>query len=143
MKLYHGSKDRLEYLEPRQASSDVVVPEGELRRGIYLTPDYGFAVAMAARPENSRTDVDEKTMKITFERPELFDPESDIFIYSFDSEELPTDNVQYIDEWQYVVTDIARLVPDTAEQAKASKVLEYYEITNWRERETPTEMKFR
>ena len=79
MKLYHGSKYKLDRLESRQAGKgDVEVPENELLDGIYLTPDYGFAVAMAARPENSVTTIDNNEHKITFEKPELFKPERDM-----------------------------------------------------------------
>ena len=149
MLLYHGSKKRLEYLESRQASGEPEegkVHPDELLQGIYLTPDYGFAVAMAARPDGA-TEIDDEAREITFEKPESFDPESDIFIYSFDPARIPAENLKHIDKWQSVVTGIHELRPDSTEQTKARKVLDYYKILNWEEkelnRETSSGIKFR
>jgi len=136
MKLYHGSKTRLDYLESRQASrGNVEVPADELLQGIYLSSDYAVAVAMAARPENSVTEINDETHEVTFEHPESFRPDEDIFIYEFDSENISVGNLKKLehDSWQYVVTDIDQLIPENIETAKARKVMEYYTLINWRE----------
>ena len=150
MKLYHGSKLRLVFLVNKQATGEVIegkVVADELLNGIYLTPDYGFAVAMAARPEGGATEIDDEARKITFEDPGSFDPERDIFIYSFDSESLASENVKHIDKWQTVVVGVKELRPESVEQMKARKVLEYYELVNWKGKEPGQEitggMKFR
>lgn len=136
MKLYHGSKNRLDRLEPRQASTESSgIPAGELLHGIYLTPDYGFAVAAAARPENSRTDIDEETKTMTFSNPENFRPDENIYIHSIDSENIPSDKLKQIDERQYVVLGEDFIEPEEIEETKARRVLDFYEITNWREGE--------
>ncbi len=140
MKLYHGSKQRLDRIESRHANKgDVEVPEDELLNGIYLTPNYGFAVAMAIRPENSSISIDEKKAQITFEKPELFQPAEDIFIYTFDSTHIPAENLKYVDEFQLVVLGMDALIPEEVSEAKASKVLDYYELTNWKQNNEPTQ----
>ncbi len=151
MKLYHGSKIRLDYLESRQASrGDVEVPVDELLNGIYLSSDYAVAVAMAARPENSVTEINDETQEITFEHPELFCPDEDVFIYEFDSANIPGGNLKKLegDSWQYVVTNVERLIPENIEFAKARKVMEYYTLLNWNEsregdEEVSREIRFR
>jgi hypothetical protein len=134
MKLYHGSKHKIDHLEKRQAvKGEVDVPEEELLNGIYLTPDYGFAIAMAARPENSSTTLDNGEHKMTFEKPELFKPEENIFIYTIDTSGIPDENLKYIDALQYVVLGIDQIPVSEPEILKAKEVLKYYEITNWKE----------
>lgn len=132
----------MDALVNKQATGEVIegkVVADELLDGIYLTPDYGFAVAMAARPDGA-TEIDDDERKITFEKPGSFDPESDIFIYGFDSESLPPESIKYIDKWQAVVVGVKELYPKSTEQAKARKVLEYYELMNWTEKESRQEM---
>ncbi|MBU0613190.1 hypothetical protein KKB10_04185 [Patescibacteria group bacterium] len=54
MKLYHGSKNsNLKTIRKQQAGAGegIDVPKDELLEAIYLTPDYGFALACAARPD--------------------------------------------------------------------------------------------
>ncbi len=51
MKLYHGSKVKSKQLERKQAQKgESGVLEDELLNAIYLTPDYGRAVAMGSFP---------------------------------------------------------------------------------------------
>lgn len=106
MKLYHGSRFDLKKLNNKQAekAEDLTdVPEEELQDGIYLSPDYGFALAMGTRlPGITEVGNDDKTIK--FEHPELFDPESNIFMYTFDSDKIPTENIEleYIDKLHYI-----------------------------------------
>ncbi len=87
---------------------------------------------MAARPEGGTT-LDEKNHTVTFEKPELFNPEEDLYIYVFDSENIPAQNLTHVDELQYVVTGINHLSFDNIEAIKARKILEYYELKNWQE----------
>lgn len=137
MKLYHGSKNKIEYLEKRQAQKGSVdVPRDELLDAIYLTPDYGFAVAMAARPDGE-TVIDDAKHTITFEKPELFNPEEDVFIYSIESEEFSGENLKYVDGLQYAITGIDRIPFSSSETIKARKLLDYYELTNWKENNEP------
>lgn len=135
MKLYHGSKHKIDTLESRQAkNNDVAVPEKELLDGIYFTPDYGFALAIAAtRAENSGITINNGEHKITLGRPDLFKPDEDVFIYSIDSDQIPEENLEYVDELQYVVLGISQIKPSETEIVKARKVLDYYELTNWKE----------
>ncbi len=100
MKLYHGSKYKLDKLESRQASSVADVPEKELLDAIYLTPDYAFAIAVAARPEGA-TNIDNEAKTIEFERPDKFDPRSEIYIYVFDSDKIFAKNLVRVDERQF------------------------------------------
>ena len=55
MKLFHASKHKFDIIERRQAqhpeADEFDVPGGELQNKIYLTPDLGFALAMAAGPD--------------------------------------------------------------------------------------------
>ena len=134
MILYHGSRLNLEKLEKRQAKSpNAEVPKGELQDAIYLTSDYGSAVAMAARPDGITT-IDNTDKTIEFEKPEDFDPEADIYIYSVDSQDIPEELLDQVDELQY-----AALVPELAQKAKekrkARDVMEFYELINWKEKD--------
>lgn len=132
MKLYHASTHKLSSLKPQQATKGSVdVPEAELQNGIYLTPQYDFALAMGSRPENSGTQLDEVTRKITFEKPELFDPNKEVFIYVVETDLLPIENVKYIDENQYIIKGLPEVIPNEVQKVKAEEVLKYYELTNW------------
>jgi len=55
MKLFHASKHKFDIIERRQAqhpeADEFDVPGGELQNKIYLTPDLGFALAMAVGPD--------------------------------------------------------------------------------------------
>ncbi len=132
MKLYHASTQELASLKPQQATKGSVdVPETELQNGVYLTPHYDFALAMGSRPENSGTRLDEVERKITFEKPELFDPNKEVFIYVVETDLLPKENVEYIDENQYIIKGLAEVIPNEVQKVKAEEILKYYELTNW------------
>jgi hypothetical protein len=132
MKLYHASTHELSSLKSQQATKGSVdVPEAELQNGIYLTPHYDFALAMGSRPENSGTQLDEVTRKITFEKPELFDPNKEVFIYVVETDSLPIENVKYIDENQYIIKGLPEVIPNEVQKVKAEEVFKYYELTNW------------
>ncbi|EKE18481.1 MAG: hypothetical protein ACD_9C00322G0003 [uncultured bacterium] len=133
MKLYHGSKNKLDTVERRQAGNpkNLDVPEKELLNAIYLTPNYGFALACAARP-NGLTRMDSKNMTIEFGSPELFDPEEDVYVYEFDIENIPKEKVIYVDDLQYAV-DADELRVSNKFSHKAKDVQEYYEIKELKE----------
>jgi len=135
MKLYHGSKYNLEAekLINKQATNGTFknVPEEELQDGIYLTPDYGFAVAMAVRPHGG-TRIDDG--KISFENEELFNPDQNVFIYVFDTEEeqFKDKKLEYHNKDEYMVKGENKLVPSSIEIIKASEVFKYYEQAKWK-----------
>ena len=146
MKLYHGSRYNLEKIQNKQATKPKDlngIPDKELQDGIYLSPDYGFALAMASRP-NGISHIEDSNKTITFEKPELFNPDNEVFIYTFDSEKIPTENLEYIDKLQYVVTGENELIPIQKENLQARELLKYYKITNWSEnKEITTESKIK
>ena len=132
MKLYHGSKALISSLKPQQAQrGEVDVPEQELLNAVYLTPSYEFALAMASRPENSVTHIDGR--QITFEKPEYFKPDEDIYIYTVDSNTIPEQNLKSIDELQYAITGLDEVPILELKKTKSRELLEFYELTNWSE----------
>lgn len=135
MKLYHGSRYDGEKINNHQAAKgeDLIdIPEKELQDGIYLSPNYGFALAMGAKI-SGYTEVGDDDKTIKFEHPELFDPDSNIFMYTFDSDKIPTENLEYIDDLHYIVKGIKELTPIGKESIKARELLKYYELVNWKE----------
>lgn len=137
MKLYHGSKTKLNHLEPRQAQkADYIdVPENELLKAIYLTPHYDFALACAARPEGVTT-IDQKNKKITFEDPTLFGPEREVFVYEIeiDLESIPQENIEIGEDDQYIIKNFSELTIDNRFTHQARDIQKYYELTNWQEK---------
>jgi hypothetical protein len=132
MKLYHGSKGNFEYLKRQQAQSFVEVPQDEVLNVIYLTPDYGRALAMGCCPNGENNFVDEEH-KITFENPHLFDPDESIYIYVVDSETIPKDKIKLGENGFDYVVDIDKIIPEQIIQTKAREVLKYHELVNWKE----------
>ena len=108
------------------AGEGISVPQDELLNGIYLTPDLGFAIAIASMP-NGVANIDEEKKTIEFENPDLFDPQKEIFIYSFDSEKIPG-NIKRVDEQQYVVLDADEIIPESSISYLAKEVSKYYRI---------------
>ena len=143
MKLYHGTNKKLERLENRQASNGSFenVPEEELQDGIYLTPNYGFAVAMGVRPQGG-TRIDNN--KISFEHEELFDPDQNVYIYVFDTEEEQFKDkvLEYHNKNEYMIKGKSELIPSKMEIIKASEVFKYYELGKWANEIKP-EQKFK
>lgn len=133
MILYHGSSHRLTSLGRRQAQKGegMNVPEKELLNAIYLTPDYGFAVAMGSMPEGAANINDEKKT-IEFENPQLFNPEKEIFIYKVDTTDIPAENLIEVDERQYAIINTDEIKPSSVQELKAEEVLKHYELTNWK-----------
>lgn len=141
MKLYHGSKDKFEKIERRQAMTDksVQVPESELQNKIYFTPDIGFALAMAVRPKGI-THVDNGY--ISFENIDDFDPECTIYVYEIESESIEEDLVEQVDNEQFAV-DMDYVRPAVTHEFKAKDVFEYYELSEWvHPNEQESEFKF-
>lgn len=139
MILYHGSKENVEKLEKRQASSPYTeVPEDEKQKAIYWTPDYEYSIAMAARPKGV-TLINNEEKTIEFEKPEGFNPETDIYIYAVDSEDIPKeflkevrDNNGEIDKLQFSVL-LDEIKPKSKEKMKAREVMKYFKLLNWKE----------
>ena len=147
MLLYHGSsKPETPTLKKNQASTDgkVPVPEGELLDAVYLTPNLEFAIAVAAMPEGG-ADIDDEKRTIEFEKPELFDPKREIFVYEIDTNKIPEENLRQIDEKQYAVVGIDEIKPDNVRRFKGEEVLKYYDLINWENerREANREIRFR
>lgn len=136
MKLYHGSKNgELTVIKKMQATAGegVEVPKDELLEAIYLTPDYGFALAMAARPEGL-THIDhgidgKKGIMDLKNAEEDFDPEKIVYVYELD---VPDNHARAIDELQYVVENINELTPTKRITHRAGDVEQYYELINVR-----------
>lgn len=133
MKLYHGSRKKLDSLKPQQAGAaeGLNVPEEELLEAIYLTPDYSFALACAVRPEGVTHINDDQT--IEFQNPELYNPEDEIYIYEIDSEKIPQEHMKEIDDQQIAVVDMPELIPEAVQELKAGEIEKYYEIREFRE----------
>jgi hypothetical protein len=132
MLLYHGSKQLLTELKPQQAASKDpgAVPADELLHAIYFTPEFKFTLAMGARPEGV-TNIDND--KITFENPELFDTNEEIYVYEITSSEIPAANLKKVDNRQYAVIGLENLKGLAYKVYRAGELLKYYELTNWKE----------
>ncbi len=133
MKLYHGSKSQFKQLERKQAQKgDSEVPEDELLNAIYLTPDYGRAIAMGSFPQGNNS-IDEQNHTITFGNPHLFDPNQDVYVYVIDSEKISSDNLKLGDNgYDYIVNE-DKIIPSEIKKIKAREVLNFFKITNWQE----------
>ena len=103
------------------------MPDGELLNAIYLTPDFGSAVAIAAKT-GGLTVIDDEKHTIVFERPEDFDPDREIYIYEIDASQIPKENIKYVDERQVAVTEMEKITPLNVQELKAREILKYYTI---------------
>jgi hypothetical protein len=132
MKLYHGSPNQFDSIHSSQAQrgEGMEVPEQELLNGIYLTPDYGFALAVGAKPYGA-THINDEMKEIEFGHPELFDPNKKVFIYEIDSKKIPQELLKQIDDNQFVVTGINELKPDSVKETTAKELLEFYKIKDF------------
>jgi hypothetical protein len=130
--LYHGSAKKLNTLKRSQArvSEGASVPEDELLDAIYLTSDVGFAIAAAARPSEGMIRVGEQGGKktIEFERPDLFDPNKEIFIYEVDETKIPEGRIRQIDHHQWIINDLDEIKPESVQNLLAGEVLKYFEL---------------
>ena len=129
MKLYHASKHTFAVLKRNQVEvpDDVVVPDAELQNKIYLTPDIGFAIALAAGPSGMTS---LKDGCISFENFVQFDPECPVYVYVVESDSIPADLIQTVDGEQ-VAVDLDELKPDTVQEFLAKDVFGYYKLTDW------------
>lgn len=134
MKLYHGSKSNLVSIRKNQAAAGegVEVPADELLDAIYLTPDYGFALACAARPRGV-TQIDHDKNTIIFGNPESFNPDEEVFVHEVDIKDVPKENIKEVDERQYAVVGIDELEVSNSFPHKARDVRDYYKLENWQE----------
>ena len=131
MKLYHGSKNgNLKTIKKQQASAGkgIDVPKEELLEAIYLTPDYGFALACAARPDGVSY-INESPKTIEFENPEVFNPDTEVYVYEID---VPDNEVRQIDGLQYVVENKNEIGITQVFRHRAMDVAQYYELVNWK-----------
>lgn len=135
MQLYHGSKNSFSSIKNQQASKaeHVNVPKSELLNAIYLTPDYGFALACAARPEGV-TNIDDENRSITFEDPEKFNPEEKVFVYEVDLSNIPEKNIIKVDERQYAIVGVNELTVMKKNIHNAKDIEKFYELKNWKEK---------
>lgn len=88
--LYHGSKQSFSKLRKRKANAPPGRPVEEALEAIYLTPDFLFAMACAARPPGT-SNIDLTERIISFENPDQFDPNETIYIYFVDHSRIPED----------------------------------------------------
>ena len=109
-------------------SDGVVVPESELQNKIYCTPDLSFALAMAAGPSGI-TRLDNGT--ISFENESEFNPEQVIYVYEIDTEQLPEQLVEFVDDEQ-VAIDMDELVPVAMHEHLAKEVFDHYHLVEWK-----------
>lgn len=126
MYLYHGSKQSFPTLRKRQAHAPPGRPAEESLEAIYLTPDFLFAFACAARPPGT-SNIDIANRTICFQNPDQFEPDETIYIYFVDSTKIPDDKKIEIDQWQVAVTEDA-LIPDKVETYKSGDLLKHYRV---------------
>jgi len=130
MKLYHGSKHKFETIKRQQASmvEGNKVPEAELQNKIYLTPDIGFAIAMAAGPDGMTSLVHGE---ISFEHQDQFDANRPVYVYVVDSTVLAPELLEKVDDEQYAL-DMDELTPTEIVQYAAKDVFNYYPLVAWK-----------
>jgi len=137
MKYYHGSKKDLSLISRSQAFKvgDAEAKEGELLNAIYLTSDYGFALACAVRPVGV-TRIDHFDKKIVFDNPDQFEPDREVFVYEVEIENIPKENIRVIDDYQIAIINIEELSIVRQFKHKAREIEQYYELVNWVENAT-------
>ncbi len=126
MYLYHGSKESFPKLKKRKAHAPPGRPSEEALEAIYLTPDFLFALACAARsPGISNIDITNRT--ICFENPDQFEPDETIYIYFVDPMKISEDKKIEIDQWQIAVIE-DEITPDKIETYKSGDLLKHYRL---------------
>lgn len=122
---YHGSRWLFSKIETRQP----VNPNGKPKEGsleaVYLTSDFGTALAFAARPEGV-SKIDHERRTIRFENPDLFDSEREVYIYFVDLSQIPEERIIRVSPWQVVVLE--EIEPVKVERHKAGEVRKYFNI---------------
>lgn len=124
--LYHGSKQSLTKLEKRKAIAPPGRPPEEALEAIYLTPDFLFALACAARPPGT-SNIDLVRRIISFQYPDQFNPDETIYIYFVDPEVIPEEKKVHIDPWQIAVTE-DEITPVKIETYKSGDLLKHYKV---------------
>lgn len=122
---YHGARWLFSKIERRHP----VTPEGKPKNGsfkaVYLTCDFGTALAFAARPEGV-SNINHEKRTIQFENPHLFEPDREIYIYFVDLSQILEERIIWINKWQVAVLDDIK--PVKVERYKAGEVSKYYSI---------------
>lgn len=132
MILYHGSQEKYDVLKKRQAekADGIEVPENELRNAIYLSTDYVFALAMCSMPKGL-THVDYSKMTIETEFPKNFDPSKRIYVYTIDSEKIPKNKLEFLEDKMQVVAHLDKMQYESVIELTAGEVLKYYKFLNY------------
>ena len=123
---YHGSKRLFPTLRKQKAYGPPGTPAEESLEAIYLTPDFAFALACAARPPGG-TEINHVERTVRFDNPVRFDPEKEVYIYLVDPSKVPDDKKIWIDKWQ-VAVHLDEIEPDKVETHKSGEVSRYYNI---------------
>ncbi len=124
--LYHGSKRLYPKLKKRKSNAPPGRPPEEALEAIYLTPDFLFALACAARPPGtSNIDLTERT--ISFDNPDQFEPDETIYVYYVDPTKIAEDKKIFIDPWQVAVT-LSEITPDKVETYKSGDLFKHYRL---------------
>lgn len=124
MYLYHGSKQLFSKLRKRKAHAPPGRPPEEALEAIYLTPDFLFALACAARPPGT-SNIDLIKRLISFDNPDQFEPDETVYVYFVDPTKISDDKKIYIDPWQLAVTE-DEIIPDKVETYKSADLWKYY-----------------
>lgn len=126
--LYHGSKQSLTKLIKRKAIAPPGRPPEESLEAIYLTPDFLFALACAARPPGT-SNIDLVRRIIAFQYPDQFNPDETIYIYFVDPAAIPEEKKVNIDPWQIAVTE-DEITPVKIETYKSEDLLKHYKVVD-------------
>lgn len=125
---YHGSRWLFAKIERRHPVDFDGNPKDGGFKAIYLSFDFGTALAFAARPEGV-SHIDHENRLIYFENPQLFEPEREIYIYQIDIDAIPEERIMRISKWQVAVFD--EIIPVKIEKYKAGEVTKYYHIMEY------------
>ena len=128
MYLYHGSKNSFSKLKKRKAHAPPGKPPEEALEAIYLTPDFLFALACAARPPGT-SNIDLTKRLIAFDNPDQFKPDETVYIYFVDPTKISEDKKIYIDPWQIAVM-LDEIIPDKVETYKADELWKHYQFVD-------------
>lgn len=123
--MYHGSEKRLDKLIRQQANGAPGRPKKEKLNMIYLSPEYGFALACAIKPKG--LSVIDHTKRIVRFNLNDFNPEKEIYIYTVDISVVPKNRIVYIDELQTAL-NLDEIKPVRVTIHKAGEVSKYYKI---------------
>ena len=120
---YHGSRRLFSRIEKRHPVTPDGNPKDEGFEAVYLTWDFGTALAFAAQPPGIGW-IDCAKRTVRWEYPDSFDPEDEVYVYFVDLSQVPEEKVVRIDEWQVAVFD--EIEPVKMEKHKAGEVLKFY-----------------